>query len=198
MIDFNVLKKKEVFLNNNKKYAAAKGILYNFKYLNNNKIKILGKAYRNYNDSNYFFLRHLLNPIFRSYYCLHRKKNLKRIFQLIVNEKLKDFRSAEFLLDFMTLSSGKIKYFNETSVLRWAGIKNRKKGHILNEMHSNRLKWYKYFFSNHQNLIKSTLQNENFLIKNFYLFKIYIFFVDILTNEFFKTFSKFNNYLNKN
>ena len=197
LVNFNVLKKKEVFLNNNKKFSAAKGILYSFEYFNKDKIKILGKTYRNYDDSNYFFLRHLFNPIFRSYYCLHRKKNLKKIFQLIVDKKINDFRSAEFIMDFITLSSGKIKFFNETSVLRWSGIKNKKNKHILNEMHSNRLKWYKYFFSNHQDLIKSVLQNENFLIKNFDLFKIYIFFIDILTNEFFKILSKFNNFLKK-
>jgi hypothetical protein len=73
LINFKTIKKKEEFLIINKGYSAAKGILYDFNYTNE-KINIIGKTYSNFIDFRFFVLRHMFNPLFRSYYCLHKKK----------------------------------------------------------------------------------------------------------------------------
>jgi glycosyltransferase domain-containing protein len=181
LINFETIKKKEKFLLINKDYSAAKGVLYNFRY-NNKKISIIGKTYSSYTDFNFFFLRHMFNASFRSYYCLHKTKNLKKSFELITKYNLKDFRSAEFVIDFSTISSGRIKFFKNTSVLRWAGVKDKIKIHPLYEVHSNRYAWFKYFFTNNRSLIDEILKKNKTIFNNFYFFKIYIFIFDICHN----------------
>jgi len=181
LINFETIKKKEEFLLMNKGYSAVKGILYDFNY-KNEKINITGQTYSDFIDFRFFILRHMFNPLFRSYYCLHKKKNLEKTFKLIVKYNLKDFRSAEFVMDFSTISSGRIKFLKNTSFLRWAGVKDKVKKHQLYEVHSHRYDWFKYFFSNHKSLIKDILKKNNTIFKNFYFFKIYIFVVDICSN----------------
>ena len=196
LINFKTIKKKEEFLLINKDYSAAKGILYSFNYTNE-KINIIGKTYSNYIDFKFFILRHIFNPHFRSYYCLHRKKNLKKFFELITKYNLKDFRSAEFVMDFLTIKSGRIKFFKDTSVLRWAGVKD-KRGHPISRAHSNRYHWFKYFFSNKKALINIILKTNKKILNNFYLFKIYIFIIDISMNLFIKNYFRLKNKIYKN
>ena len=57
----------------NKGYSAVKGILYDFNY-KNEKINITGETYSDFVDFRFFIFRHMFNPLFRSYYCLHKKK----------------------------------------------------------------------------------------------------------------------------
>lgn len=181
LVNFKTIKIKEKFLLSNRKYAAAKGILYNFYYLNK-KIINLGKTYNDFHDFKFFFLRHIFNINFRSYYCLHRKKLLKKSFKLIVKYNLRDFRSAEFIMDFINISHGRVKFINETSVLRWSGIKRGRQNHIINETHADRYEWYKYFFSSQKKLILEITSKKNFFFRIFNIFKIYIFIFDILKN----------------
>jgi glycosyltransferase domain-containing protein len=196
LINFKTIKKKEEFLIKNKGYSAAKGILYDFNYTND-KINIIGKTYSNYMDFKFFILRHTFNPNFRSYYCLHRKKNLKKIFELITRYKLDDFRSSEFVMDFLTIQSGRIKFFKDTSVLRWAGVKDPK-GHPINKVHSNRYHWFKFFFSNKRELINIILKQNKKIFSNLYFFKIYIFIIDILPNLFIRNYLRLKNKIYKN
>ena len=196
LINFKTIKKKEEFLLINKEYSAAKGILYDFNYTNE-KINIIGKTYSNYIDFKFFILRHMFNPFFRSYYCLHKKKNIEKVFKLITKYNLKDFRSAEFVMDFLTIKSGRIKFFKDTSVLRWAGVKD-KSGHPIDKVHPNRYHWFKYFFSNKKALINIILKTNKKILNNFYLFKIYIFIIDISMNLLFKNYLRLKNKIYKN
>ena len=196
LINFKTIKKKEEFLLINKDYSAAKGILYNFNYTNE-KINIIDKTYSNYIDFKFFILRHIFNPNFRSYYCLHRKKNLKKIFELITKYNLKDFRSAEFVMDFLTIKSGRIKFFKDNSVLRWAGVKDMSI-HPINKIHPNRYTWFKYFFSKKKALINIILKPNKTILNNFYLFKIYIFINDILMSLLINNYLKLKNKIYKN
>jgi glycosyltransferase domain-containing protein len=196
LINFKTIKKKEEFLLINKGYSAAKGIIYDFNYTKQ-KINIIGKTYSNYIDFKFFILRHMFNPFFRSYYCLHKKKNMEKFFKLITKYNLKDFRSAEFVMDFLTIKSGRIKFFEDTSVLRWAGVKD-KSGHHINKIHLNRYHWFKYFFSNKKALINIILKTNKKILSNFYLFKIYIFIIDISMNLLFKSYLRLKNKIYKN
>ena len=179
LINFKTIKKKEKFLLVNKDYSAAKGTLYDFNYINK-KIYIFNKTYSNFVDSKFFLLRQIFNINFRSYYCLHRRKNLIKFFRLITKYKLNDFRSSEFIMDLCTISAGRIKFFKDTSVLRWSGIKNKNKKHPLNTLHTNRYNWFKYFFSSQRILIRDILNNQKIFFNNFYIFKIHFFISDIL------------------
>ena len=183
LINFQAIKRHETFLIKNKNYAAVRGIVYNFNYVNN-KIRLLGKQYNNYKDFNFFLLRHFFNSHFKSYYALRRKNDVMKIYRIINKFKLYDFRSSEFINDLITLSSSQIKsYEDEVSIIRWAGVKKRdKKNHIISQIHNNRYQWFKYFFSKEKKLIKTLLKNEKMLFKNFYIFKLYIFLIDILIN----------------
>ena len=59
-------------------------------------------------------------------------------------------RSASLIQNLLTLNSGRIKYFDKISLLRWSGTKKRelKKGssHFLYQVFKNRYEWFKYFF----------------------------------------------------
>lgn len=185
LLNFDEIKSHEEYLHNNKDYSAAKGIMYNFKYINN-KICLLRKDYNDYHDFNFFFLRYFFNPNFRGYYCLHRKKNLKKAWDLAIKYNVKDVRATSFLINIHSLSSGRIKFFNNVSVLRWDGVKKRdkKKGHFVNQAHKNRYEWFCYFFSEQKDLIKKVLKQEKIFFDNFYIFKVYFFIFDILMNRF--------------
>ena len=196
LINFQTIKKKENFLLKNKDYSAAKGILYNFHYINK-KIHLIGKTYSTFLDFKFFFLRHIFNFNFRSYYCLHRRKNLIKIFNLITKYRVKDFRSAEFIMDFFTISNGRIKYFSDTSVFRWAGVKNKGEVHQLYSVHVNRYEWFKSFFSNYKLLINELLKTNKKLFSHFYFFKIYIFIIDISINLIIKNYLRLKNKIYK-
>ena len=189
LVNFKTIKLKEKFLLKNKEYSCAKGVLYDFKYLND-KVIIQKKTYKDVCDLKFFFLRHFFNVNFRSYYCLHRKKFLKKSFELIIKYNLKDFRSAEFVMDFINISSGRIKFFNEISVLRWSGIKNKNEDHPINKSHKNRYIWYKYFFTSQKKLVKKLTSKLNIFYRSFIFFKTYIFLVDILRNFIIKSASE--------
>ena len=83
-------------------------------------------------------------------------------------------------MDLCTISAGRIKFFKDTSVLRWSGIKNKKKKHPLNTLHTNRYDWFKYFFSSQRILIRDILNNKKIFFNNFYIFKLHFFIIDIL------------------
>lgn len=183
LVNFQAIKRHEIFLLKNKDYAAVRGIIYNFSYVND-KIKLLGKQYNPFKNFKSFLLRHLFNSHFRSYYALRRKNDLVKIHKIINKFKLFDFRSAEFINDMVTLSSNQVKSDeNEVSVMRWAGVKKRDgNNHIINQVHNNRFQWFNFFFSKEKKLIKTLLNKENMFFKNFYIFKLYIFLTDILVN----------------
>ena len=105
---------------------------------------------------------------------------------MIIEHKIKDARSAMFVQDLLTLIFGKIKYHNNTSVITWAGIKKRdtkkNKGHFLNKSHNTRYEWFKYFFTEHKNLIKKIIKENKIFFNNLYVFKAYYFIFNILKN----------------
>ena len=189
LLNFRVIKEKEDFLIKNKDYSAVGGNVYSFVYIEN-KIKIIKDRYGFYYrygvynlDFKYFFFRYLLNIGFRSAHYLHRRKNLKRIWVIINKSKLEDMRSASLIQNLLTLNSGRIKYFDKLSLLRWSGIKKRelKKGssHFLYQIFKNRYEWFKYFFSKKKNLIQDILKREKIFFGNFYFYKYFFFFFDI-------------------
>ena len=121
-INFETLKKKETFLIKNKSFSAAKGILYSFQNNKKNLISLIGKSYpKEINNKKKLFSRVVFNFHFRSYYCLHRKKNLIQVFRIVTKNKIIDVRSAEFIMDLNTLMSGQIHLIKECSLIRWAG-----------------------------------------------------------------------------
>ena len=125
----------------------------------------------------------MFNIGFRSAYYLHRRKNLKKIWIIVNKSKLEDVRSALLIQNLVTLNSGRIKYFDKISLLRWSGIKNRElkngSGHFLYDVFKNRYEWYKYFFSKKKNLIQHILKREKIFFGNFYFYKYFFFFFDL-------------------
>jgi glycosyltransferase domain-containing protein len=193
LVNFKIVNLHEKFLNKNKTYSTAKGIVYDFEYLKY-KINLLRKYNNDFKDNKTFLMRYFFNPNFRAYYCLHRKKNLKNIFKLINKYKINDVRSVNFLMNIITLSSGRIKFYDDISVLRWSGVKMRDKNktnnHFVCEIHKNRYQWFNYFFSENTNLIKKILINKKIFFQNILIFKVYFFIFDILMNKLKKIINK--------
>ena len=186
LINFKIIKKDEEFLLKNKDYSAVGGPTHFFTYIKN-KIKVTKHEYGIYYfDFNSFFLKYCFNMVFRSHHYLQRKKNLKKVWNLIIEHKIKDARSDMFVQDLLTLIFGKIKYHNNTSVITWAGMKKRdtkkNKGHFLNKSHNTRYEWFKYFFTEHKNLIKKIIKENKIFFNNLYVFKAYYFIFNILKN----------------
>ncbi len=193
LVNFKIISLHEKFLNKNKTYASAKGIVYDFEYLKYN-INLLRKYNNDFKDNKTFLIRYFFNPNFRAYYCLHRKKNLKNIFKLINKYKINDARSVNFLMNIITLSSGRIKFYDDITVLRWSGLKirdkNKTNNHFVNEIHKNRYQWFNYFFSENTNLIKKILISKKIFFQNILIFKLYFFIFDILMNKLRKIINK--------
>ena len=188
LVNFKTVKKDEEFLLKNKNYSAVGSAVYNFIYIKN-KIKVTKTLYGVYYfDFKSFFLKYFFNINFRSYYYLHRKKNLKKIKSLIKKYKMKDVRSVMFMQDFLTLTFGRIKYHNDTLALRWVGVKKRDgqkiKSHFINQSFKDRNAWYKYFFSREKILINKILNDNKIFFSNFFMFKIFFFIFDITVNVF--------------
>tara|TARA_X000000950_G_C13838428_1_gene629137 strand:- start:282 stop:1253 length:972 start_codon:yes stop_codon:yes gene_type:complete len=185
LINFTSIKNHEDFLTQNSNYSAVKGVVFNFRYFKN-KIDLIGKDYNDYIDFNFFLMRYFFNPNFKAYYCLHRKKNLKTVFNLVNKHNLKEGRSSNFLTAIITLSSGRIKFYKDVSILRWSGLKKRDKkklnDHVVNEVHKTRYLWFKYFFFKEKNLIVELIRNQKIFWNNFTIFKIYYFIFDIVMN----------------
>ena len=180
-INFNVLKKKESFLIKNSNFSAAKGTLYNFKNPKKNIISLIGKSYpKELNNKKKLFSRLMFNFHFRSYYCLHRKKNLMQTFKIITKNKITDVRSAEFIMDINTLLFGEVYITKECSLIRWAG--NKYGLHPIKKYHDSRFKWFfNKIFKNKFLLKEIILLNKNLnLSLNILIFMI-IFF-DIIPN----------------
>ena len=182
LVNFETIKNHEKFLIKNKDYSCVGGGVYSFKYIKN-KIRIINQQYSAYKyDFKTFYFRYFFNIYFKSYYYLQRKKNLKKIWSLIKKHKVIDVRSAMCVTDICTLILGKIKFYDDLSVLRWAGIKksHNKKNHFINQAHKNRYDWFKYFFSKQKILIIRILKEEKIFFCNFHIFKGFFFIFDIV------------------
>jgi glycosyltransferase domain-containing protein len=206
LLNFKEIKNHEEFLYKNENYSAVKSIIYNFKYLKN-KISLMRKDYNDFKDFDSFPTRFFFNPNFRAYYCLHRKKNLKTVYNLANKYNIKDPRTPNFLTTIITLSSGKIKFYNNVSILRWSGLKKRDKkklnNHVVNVMHKTRYLWFDYLFTEKKFLVKEVLIKQKIFLKNFTFFKIYYFIFDIVMNKITRKiripiFNKKNKIINKN
>lgn len=193
LLNFQAIKKHEKFLLESSNYSAVRGIIYNFKYVNK-KIYLLRNHYKDYKDFNSFILRYFFNPNFRAYYCLHRKFIFKKVWTLVNRHKLKDVRSLSLVSNIITLSSGRIKTFEDVSILRWSGLKksDEKKlnDHFVNEIHKNRSKWFYDLFYNKKSLLKKILKDQKLFFNNLFFFKLYFFIFDILINRIFRKFRK--------
>ena len=58
----------------------------------------------------------------------------------------------------------------------------KNKGHFLNKSHNTRYEWFKYFFTEHKNLIKKIIKENKIFFNNLYVFKAYYFIFNILKN----------------
>ncbi len=176
-INFDCLRKKEDFLINNIEYSAAKGFLYNFSG-HGNKLFLRERTYLKEIKNRKFLISRIINNFhFRSYYCLHRKKNLLKVYKLIVKNKIGNVRTAEFMMDISTLLSGQIHLINECSALRWAG--NKYHIHPIRMNDRTRLEWFfAQIFKNDQ-LINSIMLLNKDLKLSIFSFKLIIFIFDI-------------------
>jgi glycosyltransferase domain-containing protein len=178
-INFSCLKNKENFLIHNNDYSAAKGFLYNFEGYKNTFF-LREKTYPKEIKNKKFLLSRFINNLhFRSYYCLHRKKNLFKIFKIIIKNKTADARTAEFIMDVSTLLLGQIYLINECSLLRWMG--NKYNTHPIRIGYKTRAKWFfGRIFKNDQLINNIILLNKNLKLSIF-SFKLIIFIFDIVT-----------------
>lgn len=194
-INFSCLKKKENFLINNKNYSAAKGLIYNFTVFK--RSFILGdRTYRKeVKNEKSLFKRLVTNFHFRSYYCLHRKKSLLKIFRVITKYKISDVRTAEFTMDIMTLLKGQIFLINSCSLLRWMG--NKYDIHPIKRHEQTRLVWFfKKIMKNKKLLEEIRLSNKSLRINTF-LFTFIIFTIDVFPVAFKRSFIIFRRILLK-
>ena len=175
-INFECLKKKENFLTKNSIFSAAKGLMYNFQ---NNKEKNLltEKSYPREIINNKSTFKRLRNNFhFRSYYCLHRTKNLKKFYNLVVENKLNDPRSAEFIVDIGTLLIGQVYLVNEYSLLRCSD--NKYDVHPISL--ETRTEWFfKRIFTNNK-ILKDILSINKTIRISLLSFKIMILVLDII------------------
>ena len=171
------MKNKENFLIHNNDYSAAKGFLYNFEGYKNTFF-LREKTYPKEIKNKKFLLSRFINNLhFRSYYCLHRKKNLFKIFKIIIKNKTADARTAEFIMDVSTLLLGQIYLINECSLLRWMG--NKYNTHPIRIGYKTRAKWFfGRIFKNDQLINNIILLNKNLKLSIF-SFKLIIFIFDI-------------------
>ena len=112
---------------------------------------------------------------FRSYYCLHRTKNLKKFYNLVVRHKLNDPRSAEFIVDIGTLLVGQVHLINECSLLRCSDNK-----YIVHPISlETRFEWFfKRMFTNNK-ILKDILNINKTIRLSLFSFKIMILVHDI-------------------
>jgi len=178
-INFNILKKKEIFLAKNTNFSAAKGILYNFQNYKKNLLILDGKSYpKERKNKKNLFNRILFNFHFRSYYCLHRKKNLIKIFKIVIHNKISDVRSAEFVMDFSTLLFGEIYFINQCSLLRWSG--NKYGLHPIKKHDNSRFSWYFNKIFKNNILLKDIISINNNFNLNLVILKVIIIFFDMI------------------
>ena len=108
------------------------------------------------------------------------------MYSLANKYNIKEARTPNFLTNMITLSSGKIKFYNNVSILRWSGVKAADKrkfnNHFVNEIHKTRYLWFKYLFFKKIDLVKEILSNQKIFLGNFVIFKYYYFIFDISMN----------------
>tara|TARA_Y100000741_G_C18096425_1_gene494980 strand:+ start:64 stop:702 length:639 start_codon:yes stop_codon:yes gene_type:complete len=162
----------------NPQFSSTKGLIYNFQ--NNKKNFLLAERCYPKEIFNYkmVFTRLKNNFHFRSYYCLHRNENLKKIYNLVTKNKINDVRSAEFVMDISTLLFGQVHLIYECSVLRCSD--NKYVIHPIKKLQKSRLEWFFQKIFNNNQLLNSILNfNKNNNISLF-SFKIIIILFDIL------------------
>tara|TARA_B100000780_G_C21122715_1_gene454938 strand:- start:76 stop:1053 length:978 start_codon:yes stop_codon:yes gene_type:complete len=192
-INFDCLQKKEIFLIGNAEYSAIKGFLYNFVIRKNSYILKERSYPKEIKNKKILLNRVISNFRWRSYYCLHRTKNLLKIFRLIVKNKTTDVRTAEFILDISTLHAGQIHLIKECSALRWSG--NKYVIHPISMYKKSRYEWFfSRIFRNDQLINSILLLNKNLKLNPF-SFKFIILMFDILPSFFRKLFEKFKYFL---
>tara|TARA_B100000989_G_C19481032_1_gene445135 strand:- start:108 stop:1088 length:981 start_codon:yes stop_codon:yes gene_type:complete len=175
-INFKCLKKKENFLTRNSIFSAAKGYIYNFQN-NREKNLLMGRSYPKEIINNKSTFKRLRNNFhFRSYYCLHRTKNLKKFYNLIVKNKLNDPRSAEFIMDIGTLLIGQVHLVNECSLLRCSDNK-----YIVHPISlETRTEWFFKRMVINNRILKNILNINKTIEISLFSFKILILVFDII------------------
>ena len=187
-INFECLKKKENFLIKNSNFSAAKGIIYNFQSYKK-KYLLTGRSYPNEIINNKSIFKRLKNNFhFRSYYCLHRTKNLKKFYNLVVKHKFNDPRSAEFVVDIGTLLVGQVHLDSKCSLLRCSDNK-----YIVHPISlETRIEWFfKRMFTNNK-VLKDILNINKKIRLSLFSFKIMILMRDIIPNVFRQKAYRFN------
>jgi glycosyltransferase domain-containing protein len=187
-VNFECLKKKENFLIQNSIFSAAKGIIYNFKS-NKKKNLLMERSYNKEIINNKSTFKRLKNNFhFRSYYCLHRTKNLEKFYNLVIKHKLNDARSAEFIVDVGTLLVGQVHLDNECSLLRCSDNK-----YIVHPISlETRLEWFfKRMFTNNK-ILKDILNINKTIRLSLFSFKIMILVLDIIPNLYRQKAYRFN------
>lgn len=158
LLNFNTLSKCATFLNKNKNYSSATGKIYNFSEINNNFV--LGeKLYKDIKitSDNSDKEKIFKNFNFRSYHGLHKKIIMKKVLQILIQQKIKDSRTGEFLIDLSYIINGKIFYFDEILYLHNTTNYNKEKIHPMDKVFKGRDEWYKNYFSKMQKKLLTQL-----------------------------------------
>ena len=184
-VNFKEISKSIKFLDKNKNYSCSLGDVFNFKFFKNQMI-IISKLYK----KKIIYKKKLLDRLtknfhFRSYHALHKTKILKKSISMIVKLKIKEPRTAEFIIDSNNLINGNIHTFNNTLLLHNAS-KNISGKSTLNNMHKTRKIWYEIFLKkNFKTILKKLLKLNNLKINEQDIAKIHSLFLknSIFVNE---------------
>lgn len=184
-VNFKEIRKSIKFLDENKNYSCSLGDVFNFKFFKNQMI-IISKLYK----KKIIYKKKLLDRLtknfhFRSYHALHKTKILKKSISMIVKLKIKEPRTAEFIIDANNLINGNIHTFNKTLLLHNAS-KNISGKTTLNNIHKTRKIWYKVFLKkNFKTILKKLFKLNNLKINKEDIAKIHNLFLinDIFVSE---------------
>ena len=183
-LKFEVLNKSIKLLEKNKNYSCCIGRVYNFKIVKN-QIVLISELYKEkINNHKEYFQRIINNFHMRSYHALHKTKILKKSISIITNLKVKEPRTAEFIIDTNNLINGNMCVLKNTILLHNASKAIKGKS-SLNKKHDSRKIWYDIYLQNNFKKIFQRLFRSNSLkIKNDKIKKFDIFFRknDILVN----------------
>ena len=82
---------------------------------------------------------------------------MKKVLQILIQQKIKDSRTGEFLIDLSYIINGKIFNFDEILYLHNTTNYNKEKVHPMDKVFKGRDEWYKNYFSKIQKKLLTQL-----------------------------------------
>ena len=119
---FKNIKKSEDFLNKNKSYSCSGGQSYNIEILKKNFLcgrkEHLQKNISYTDNSRYKRILKLLNNMQSNWNCLHRTKDINKIFKLTTTIDYRSYLETELLFIMASFYYGKINRFNHVEYIK--------------------------------------------------------------------------------